>query len=231
MRCGSPGGEADADIEHIALSLVAGGGTGGAAAGEFHRVVVSGPARLAAKEQRTIPFSFPLPWEMPITEVGGQALPGLSIGVRTELAIAKAVDKGDLDPVAIEPAPAQDAVLDTFGHLGFLFKSVELTLLADRDGLQVVLEADRRQGFDVNGRFAAGHDEARGIDWAELITGWLEEAVSSRPMYGGYGHDDYGDQYDHHGHPRRRGVGMGGVVAGAAPWRPAVTTGSSTCGT
>ncbi|MGC7101029.1 sporulation protein [Amycolatopsis lurida] len=253
------GGEADADIEHIALSLVARAGSNGPGA-ELHRVVVSGTTRLGAKEERTIPFSFALPWETPLTEVGGQPLPGISIGLRTELAIAKAVDKGDLDPVAVEPAPAQDAVLDAFGHLGFMFKAtelktgrgpgahqefefyppsqyagrvaeVEVSILADRDGIQVILEADRRSGYDAGGRFTAGHEEARSIDWAELVGKWLDEVLAHQPMYSGYDHDDHDDHHGHHGHGgRRRGPGMGGVVAGAAAGAAAGVVGGMVLG-
>ncbi|WP_206797137.1 sporulation protein [Amycolatopsis sp. MtRt-6] len=119
------GGEADAEIEHIALSLATQvhNDRGGRSQAEFHRVVVAGVTRLAAKEQRTIPFTVPLPWEAPVTEVSGRRLPGMELGLRTEVSIAKAVDKGDLDPVIVEPLPSQDAVLEGFGQLGFTFKS------------------------------------------------------------------------------------------------------------
>jgi sporulation-control protein len=93
---------------------------------EFHRVVVSGPTKLPAKQDRTIPFTIPVPWEAPVTEVGGQRLPRMELGLRTEVSIAKAVDKGDLDPVYITPLESQDAVLDAFGQLGFHFKSADL---------------------------------------------------------------------------------------------------------
>lgn len=118
------GGEADAEIEHIALSLVTRAqGHGGVTQQEFHRVVVSGATRLAAKEERAIPFTIPLPWGAPLTEVSGQPLPGVELGLRTELSIAKAVDKGDLDPVYVAPTESQDAVLAAVGELGFMFKS------------------------------------------------------------------------------------------------------------
>jgi sporulation-control protein len=122
------GGEADAEIEHIALALITRveRGQGGQSQVEFHRVVVAGATRLVAKEQRTIPFTIPLPWEAPLTEVSGQHLPGMELGLRTELSIAKAVDKGDLDPVYIAPLASQEAVLDAFGQLGFHFKSADL---------------------------------------------------------------------------------------------------------
>ncbi len=46
--------------------------------------------------------------------------------MRTELAIAKAVDKGDLDMVAVEPLPSQLRILEAFLGLGFAFKSADL---------------------------------------------------------------------------------------------------------
>ncbi|RSM86569.1 sporulation protein [Kibdelosporangium aridum] len=122
------GGESEAEIEHIALSLVTRVERGDHGQGmvEFHRVVVAGPTKLAAKQERTIPFSIPVPFETPITEVGGQRLPRMDLGLRTELSIAKAVDKGDLDPVYVVPLESQDAVLEAFGQLGFHFKSADL---------------------------------------------------------------------------------------------------------
>jgi sporulation-control protein len=122
------GGEVDADIEHIALSLVTRVERGERGAGnvEFHRSMVSGPFRLAAKEERGIPFSFSLPWETPLNTISGRQLPGLSLGLRTELAVAKAVDPGDTDPLYVEPLPSQDRVLDAFGELGFHFRKADL---------------------------------------------------------------------------------------------------------
>ncbi|MFC0110676.1 sporulation protein [Kibdelosporangium aridum] len=245
------GGESEAEIEHIALSLVTRVERGDHGQGmvEFHRVVVAGPTKLAAKQERTIPFGIPVPFETPITEVGGQRLPRMDLGLRTELSIAKAVDKGDLDPVYVVPLESQDAVLEAFGQLGFHFKSadleagriygirqelpffqeiefyppqqfagrineVELTLVASREGLVVVLEADKRGGFgggqDVIGRFEASHREALEMDWARMFHEWLERVASRRAsMFGGHG-GHYG------GHGGHRGGGMGGMVVGAA---------------
>jgi sporulation-control protein len=245
------GGDGDSEIEHIALSLVVRSARNGSA--EFHRAVVSGATRLTAKEQRVIAFTVPTPWETPLTEVSGQPLPGIVLGLRTEVSIAKAVDKGDLDPVVVAPLPSQDAVLDAFGQLGFHFKSteleagqhygirqelpfyqeidfyppsayagriaeVELSFVADPEGVQVVLVADKRGGFGGSpaGRFGLGHDEAAGTDWARLIGEWLDEVANSRRSQHGYGHHD-GYDHDEYGHRgQRRGMGMGGVVAGAA---------------
>ncbi|GAA0923257.1 sporulation protein [Streptomyces thermoalcalitolerans] len=124
------GGNADFQIEHITLELVArveaeheGGESEGTVA--FERFTVGGGFRLAEGEQRSVPFSVTLPWETPITELHGQPL-GIVLGVRTELAVAGARDKGDLDPLAVAPLPVQEAILEAFGGLGFGFKSADL---------------------------------------------------------------------------------------------------------
>ncbi|MFD1833216.1 sporulation protein [Streptomyces desertarenae] len=124
------GGSADFDIDHIALELVArvevehgeGESEGGVV---FDRFVVGGGFRLAEGEQRSVPFAVTLPWETPVTELHGRPL-GIVLGVRTGLAVAGARDKGDLDPLTVGPLPAQEAILEALGHLGFGFKSADL---------------------------------------------------------------------------------------------------------
>jgi sporulation-control protein len=125
------GGSHDTDIEHITLGLVTrmeveGGDGEESATGEFHRVTVSGPLRLAEGQHLNVPFQLELPWETPITAVYGQPLRGMVMGVHTEVAIARAVDKGDLDPIHVNPLPVQQRILDGFAQLGFGFKSADL---------------------------------------------------------------------------------------------------------
>ncbi|MET7291485.1 sporulation protein [Streptomyces griseoloalbus] len=124
------GGNADFDIEHISLDLVArveveheeGEGEGAVV---FDRFTVGGGFRLAEGEERSVPFGVTLPWETPVTELYGQPL-GIVLGVRTELSVAGAKDKGDLDPLTVGPLPVQEAILEAFGRLGFGFKSADL---------------------------------------------------------------------------------------------------------
>ncbi|HWG98404.1 MAG TPA: sporulation protein [Pilimelia sp.] len=125
------GGDHDVTIEGINLGLVTrveveGGDTEFDTTVEFQRLTVSGRFSLAAGEKRAIPFQFPVPWEAPVTDVYGQRLHGMTMGLRTELAVARAVDKGDLDPVAVHPLPAQEAVLAALARLGFRFKGADL---------------------------------------------------------------------------------------------------------
>lgn len=126
------GGSGDFDIEHITLELVAhveaetsDGENHGAVT--FDRFVVGGGFRLAEGAEHSVPFSVTLPWETPLTELYGQQL-GIVLGVRTELSVAGAKDKGDLDRLAVGPLPAQEAVLEAFGQLGFGFRSADLEL-------------------------------------------------------------------------------------------------------
>jgi sporulation-control protein len=126
------GGDAGFTIEHITLELVArveaeheGGESEGVVV--FERSTVGGGFRLAAGELHSVPFSVILPWETPITELYGQEL-GIVLGVRTELAVAGAKDKGDLDRLAVRPLPVQEAVLEALGGLGFGFRSADLEL-------------------------------------------------------------------------------------------------------
>ncbi|MEU5507472.1 sporulation protein [Streptomyces fungicidicus] len=124
------GGQAGFDIEHITLELVARveaeheeGEQEGTVA--FERFTVGGGFRLDEGAEHAVPFSVTLPWETPVTELYGQPL-GIVLGVRTELSVAGAKDKGDLDPLTVGPLPAQEAVLEAFGALGFGFRSADL---------------------------------------------------------------------------------------------------------
>ncbi|WP_067495196.1 sporulation protein [Actinoplanes sp. TFC3] len=284
------GGSHDVEIEHITLGLVTrveveGGSGESAARGEFHRGTVSGPMRLAEGQQLSLPFQIPMPWETPITAVYGQHLHGMTMGLRTEVAIAKAVDKGDLDPVAVHPLPIQERILEAFARLGFQFKTadleygqilgvhqtlpfyqeieyyppaqyahgineVELTFVTNPQTVEVVLEFDKRGGMfsgghDTYGRYTVPHSDADTADWAQVVDGWVSQALShyqSRPGFGsfggaqggygqpaygapaGYGQPAYGGHGGgYHGHYRHGGghgghggPGMGGVIAGVA---------------
>ncbi|MEU5397759.1 sporulation protein [Streptomyces sp. NPDC005963] len=124
------GGNADTTIERIALELVAqveaeADGEEHEGAVTFERFPVSGGFRLTAGQQLDLPFRVALPWETPVTTLHGQSL-GIVLGVRTELAVSGAKDRGDLDPLAVGPLPAQQAILEALGRLGFGFASADL---------------------------------------------------------------------------------------------------------
>ncbi|MEJ3749392.1 sporulation protein [Actinomycetes bacterium KLBMP 9797] len=250
------GGDHPVTIDQVALGLVTrvemeGHDTEYNANVEFHRLAVAGSFPLAKGERKDIPFSFPVPWETPITDVYGQRLRGMTMGLRTELAVARAVDKGDLDPVHVHPLPAQERILDAFSNLGFRFKNadlergrvygvkqtlpfyqeiefwpapqyggnineVELTFVADQQGLEVVLEFDKRGGFFTPGqdtitRFRVDHATVDQTDWARVVDGWVRQATERYSSFraqhgfqGGHGHGKHG-----------RGPGAGTMIAGA----------------
>ncbi|MET7639071.1 sporulation protein [Streptomyces sp. NPDC005438] len=93
---------------------------------EFHRLQLGGAFEVQAGAQHAVPFSLDIPWETPTTMFMDRHLTGMNVGVVTHLAIARAVDSGDLDPVNVHPLPAQQAILDAFGQLGFAFKTADL---------------------------------------------------------------------------------------------------------
>ncbi|MEW2357573.1 sporulation protein [Spirillospora sp. NPDC029432] len=125
------GGGQDVIVNEVALSLVTRveteyGDHEGEAGLEFHRVAIAGGFTLGASEFRGVPFQLPLPWELPLTEVYGQHLHGMALGLRTDLDVAGRRDGGDLDPVSVVPLPSQQRVLDAFAALGFAFKGADL---------------------------------------------------------------------------------------------------------
>ncbi|MFD3522646.1 sporulation protein [Streptomyces sp. NPDC058653] len=129
------GGSAPYDIERVGLELVArveaehGLGEDGESEGlvAFERYEIGGGFRLGEEDSYRVPFAVTLPWETPVSELHGEAL-GITLGVRTELEIAGARDKGDFDLFAVRPLAVQEAVLEAFGQLGFGFKSADLEL-------------------------------------------------------------------------------------------------------
>lgn len=125
------GGSEPADIEHVTVALatrveVESGDGEYHRTVEFHRVPVAGQMRLEPEQRYDIPFSLQVPWETPITAVYGQHLRGMTMGVQTELAIERAVDQGDLDPVQVHPLPVQERILDAFARLGYRFARADV---------------------------------------------------------------------------------------------------------
>ncbi|MFG1800365.1 sporulation protein [Micromonospora carbonacea] len=125
------GGEHAVDIDYVALGLVTrvemeSGDSEYETTQEFHRRQVTGAFRLEPGQRYDVPFRFDVPWETPLTELYGQHLHGMTMGLRTELEVARAVDKGDLDAVAVHPLPAQEALLEALLRLGFRFARADV---------------------------------------------------------------------------------------------------------
>ncbi|MDH2426967.1 sporulation protein [Sphaerisporangium sp. TRM90804] len=92
----------------------------------FLRQQVAGSFQLGAGVAHAQPFEIPVPWETPISAIGGHSLYGMKLGVSTELALAGALDKGDLDPLFVSPLPAQEHIIMALDRLGFRFKKADL---------------------------------------------------------------------------------------------------------
>lgn len=125
------GGSHETQLDQITVSLVTrveveAGGEDHNATAEFHRVAVGGGFSLREGQQVSLPFQFAVPWETPVTDVYGQRLHGMTMGLRTEVAIPGAIDRGDLDAVHVHPLPVQERILEAFARLGFGFKGADL---------------------------------------------------------------------------------------------------------
>jgi sporulation-control protein len=125
------GGDHAVDIEYVALGLVTrveveSGDSEYSSNQEFQRSRLTGSFKLEAGARHDIPFRFDVPWETPITEVYGQHLHGMTMGLATELEVARAVDKSDLDAVAVHPLPAQERLLEALLRLGFRFSRADV---------------------------------------------------------------------------------------------------------
>ncbi|MGW0213661.1 sporulation protein [Micromonospora chokoriensis] len=125
------GGDHQVDIDQVSLGLVTrveveSGDDDYDTTQEFHRQHITGAFRLEPGQRHDIPFRFAVPWETPVTELYGQHLHGMTMGLRTELEVARAVDKGDLDAVSVHPLPAQERLLDALLRLGFRFARADV---------------------------------------------------------------------------------------------------------
>ncbi|ROO85149.1 sporulation-control protein [Actinocorallia herbida] len=207
------GGDHEVDVQGIVLSLVTRGeveyvdheGEDQEHDGTitFHQVELTEPFELGAEEEYVFSFEVELPWELPLTELDGNTLAGMTVGVRTELEIAGALDKGDLDPISVRPLPSQQAVLDAFTSLGFtvkgadvesaeLFDDQELPFYQEIEFLTppeyagtvssveltfVATEADLTVaigGGDSSGGYQIAHEDVADEDWETTLTDWLD---------------------------------------------------------
>ncbi|GAB4047973.1 sporulation protein [Catellatospora paridis] len=125
------GGDHQVSIGYIALALVTdvgvqGGLLGDQSTGEISRQKVVEGFTLAARERRIFDITCDVPLETPLTRAFGQPLAGMNVGLRTELEVAREVDRTDLDPVEIDPTAAQQHILDALVKLGFQFVKADV---------------------------------------------------------------------------------------------------------
>jgi sporulation-control protein len=125
------GGDRAATVERIELGLVTrvefeGGDHEQAGGVEFARLPLAGRFELPAAASQSLPFQISVPWEAPVTTAFGQPLHRMAVGLRTEVSLAKAVDAGDLDPVTVDPLPAQELLLEAVGRIGFRLRGADV---------------------------------------------------------------------------------------------------------
>ncbi|MCX0244728.1 sporulation protein [Streptomyces drozdowiczii] len=81
---------------------------------------------LAKGEERRVPFQHRLPWDVPVTEVSGQAV-GAVLGLGTKVRIGEDEAVGDHDLVHVAALPLHEAVFDAFAAEGYLCDACEVT--------------------------------------------------------------------------------------------------------
>jgi sporulation-control protein len=124
--------------------------------GTIEHFPVSGYRTIEANSQEEIPFSFPLPYDTPLT------LGRSSVWIRTALDVRMAFDPSDSDVVTVRPNPAMRFVLDSMQSLGFRMREAENEELPHR--------LRRRLPFGQELEFVAGSGEFRGrFDEVELL--------------------------------------------------------------
>ncbi len=115
---------------------------------QFHEATVADGFVLRAGRARGIPFEFPLPWETPVTIVGGVPLLSLRMGLRTEVAIEPRLDQGAMVPVFVHPLPTQAHVLAALDTLGFSMRQAGL-VDGRLPGVEQSLPLHQRLGYWV----------------------------------------------------------------------------------
>jgi sporulation-control protein len=65
---------------------------------------------------------------------------------------------------------------------------VEVTFVANPQGVDVVLEFDKRGGLLSSGtdaitKFQVGHHDADSVDWAQQVDGWVRQVAQRRSLF------------------------------------------------
>lgn len=116
-------GPDDVPVRHVRLGLVAQVEPDDPGAPrrlvQFHEMPVAGAFVVPAGRRRAVDFALPLPWETPVTTLGGVPLMSLRTGLRTEVAVDVDLDQGAMVPVFVHPLPTQQHILAALDTLGF----------------------------------------------------------------------------------------------------------------
>ncbi|WP_028065712.1 sporulation protein [Solirubrobacter soli] len=186
------GGEIEQEVERVTVALqtvveVESGDSEWSSTQTFASTHVADGLVLQPGDAHEFPFYLQVPWETPLTHISGQRLRGVNVGVRTELAVAKAVDRGDLDPVEIHPLPGQQGLLDALLGLGFDYKGADVEQGTLRGAsLPFFQEIEFYAGGRWRGRFnelevtfLGGPHATRVVFEADMRGGWFSEGADA----------------------------------------------------
>ncbi|MEV0274259.1 sporulation protein [Hamadaea sp. NPDC050747] len=115
--------KSDTDVSAITLIVLAGGSRGEIELGRFP---VAGGLRVMDGQTPSIPFTVPLPANTPFTRLYGKTMPGVGLGVRTEVSVASGSGKTDFDPVVVDAGQVPQSIVDALGTIGCRFVRNEL---------------------------------------------------------------------------------------------------------
>lgn len=115
---------------------------------ELSKYKLSDRMTIAANEQKSIPFSMPLPFETPVTTMGYN-----KVYLQTTLETSAIFDPNDTDPIEVAPHPHTERVLNALQSLGFSLFKVD-TEYTHRFGGQYpfVQEFEFKAGGEFRGR-------------------------------------------------------------------------------
>lgn len=108
----------DVEITSLWLLLVA---NANGAETELGRYPVADAFALRGGTGHAVGFHLAAPYTAPITLIYGHPVPGVTVGVRTQVSVASGSAKTDFDPLGVEPAEIHQHVLDALGTIGCRF--------------------------------------------------------------------------------------------------------------
>ncbi|MEU7616954.1 sporulation protein [Micromonospora rifamycinica] len=150
-------GSQDVPIRHVRLGLVATAEPEDPRAPrrlvQYHQVPVGGRFVVPAGRRRAIDFAVPMPWETPVTILGGVPLMSLRTGLRTEVSVDPELDQGALVPIFVHPLPTQQQVLAALDTLGFALRQAGL-VSSRLPGVAQSLPVHQRIGYWVGPLYA-----------------------------------------------------------------------------
>lgn len=113
----------DVEITSVQLLLVA---NSGGVETELARYPVADRLPLRGGTGHAVGFHLLMPYAAPITMIYGHPMPGVTVGVRTQVSVSAGSAKTDFDPIGVEPAEIHQHVLDALGTIGCRFARSEL---------------------------------------------------------------------------------------------------------